>query len=227
MKAKSKKAPKKAPKRAVKRAVRRASKAPVKRPKKAPDKAPRKASAKAPRGFVPIGSSQPAKGGESQAEAARRHIREFFAPVVDALRELGMGVDTRTHFNRDGSVDGQLRAMNVPRKMRIADVLLKVNSMLPSPPRGMWMAVGIGMEPRTTERAQASDPLARSILPRIQGAAVGFTYPRRSTRERLLTAVLHAQKNIARNMEKKGRRKANQLLIRAHWQEDGGKPEWR
>lgn len=147
---------------------------------------------------------------KAKREIAYQRMKAQVQRAEKALKELGYQADSRTHENADGTIDAELR-VKPKRGQQVNDVFLDMESVSRPVPR-TWVSTGVRYEPRESEE----------FYVRFRGMSQANANYQRSSRLSL-NFVTGRQINTA--MQRRGRRKAEQVFLRIHWNESNKQPE--
>jgi hypothetical protein len=175
--------------------------------KRRPKSPPTKKPPKAPPQFT-IGI------GETSEEAYNRIYDRLQAMRI----RLGVG-DVRIHKNRDGSIDGELSYETVRGQPTYGSgsASFRLESAFDTQHavgHRFWLAIVF--------RFIAPDK--DDIYRKWQGMLEVWTHYRRCTRTKMI-AAFEAADLIARNIERKHRRKVSYVLVRLHWNPENARPQ--
>lgn len=139
----------------------------------------------------------------------RDRIQGILQQAADQLE----GARVRVTVNADGSVDGELLA-TVPRGESVEAILETVETELREHRiGGAWVSTGFRFEPRPSDEGKLYD--------RYRGLFQVFS---RYYRYGALPESVAVTEEIAEGMRRKRFNKANQAIIRIHWNKYGQRP---
>ena len=156
-----------------------------------------------PPGFVPLNS----------AEQALKDMGDTFDAIKAALPNFNWS--TIIHPNSDGTIDGELRLLGLPRGMSADSILFQIEAAI-SKTHAMWLSVGIRVP-----FSKPTDEIDSGGV-HYRGALQTQAYPQQMKHraENFKTA----RDKVVRNISRKGYRKPDELFIRLHWNPSGAPP---
>lgn len=151
-----------------------------------------------------------------QAPKEKQAIYELFKDELKAasqdLQDRGYRADFRVHRNKDGSIDAELR-IKPKRGQKVNDVYLDMEEVL-APIPNTFISAGIRYHPRKDEE----------YYTKFQGMSQAQAYYQEMSPEKLHVNLLTGRV-IDEKMRGRGRRKAEQVFVRLHWNAEHQRPE--
>lgn len=162
---------------------------------------------------------------------AAEQQREAFARTAFNLLHYddSIGFSYRVVVNKDGSVDGQGRVSDLPRRVSINDLLLDLESDLWVIPPGHWpwLAFVGDLEPRKTirEKAEGAKESKERAYLRFKGMSKVAIYPQKPDEKKPYMFV--TARGIWGRLKAKKRKRPEMILLNLYWSLDGTKPTRR
>ena len=175
----------------------------VKRTKKAKKPKPKKKAKKAKK-------AKP----KDKREVVYDKIKTMLENAQYELSNIGYTSDVKLHRNRDGSLDSELRI--IPRRgQSVNEIFIDMEQFVKAIPT-TWISTGIRYRPRETE--ESGIPGDYRGLSRIN------SYYQKNTPRKLATNFVTARE-INKRVSDKRFRKAENVLVKVHWNPKNNKPE--
>lgn len=149
---------------------------------------------------------------EKRREKAYDRMEASIEETADSLRDEGYEVQTIISRNRDKSIDAEIRVMP-KRGQDVTDIMIDIKGATEAVPN-TWISTGIRYEPRADEE----------FYIRIRGMSQANAYYQRNTEAKHPTNFSTGI-DIIDNMEGRGRKKAQHVMMRLHWNPENAKPE--
>lgn len=203
------------------------------KPPRKPRKPRKKAASKKPRKKAASKSSKPPRGFKlAGQDEARKRIEKLLKDASDFLSREEIDSRVYIHVNRDDSIDGEL---NIPSLRGtttddVFDLLHQPVHPAAFPNRNyrfIWISVGA----RFTFSGDEDEYTRYRGLSQIQTnhrrylGKLGAIDPKTGRTRLTLPLVFLAARKIARNIEKKFRKKVTQIFVRLNWNPDNRQPE--